>query len=81
MKYLCNIYEFLRPWVFRSDNKTSIMESMEWDRWHCLSAAFSRTPEDLMDAAVFLTSGAPDFANGQILYVDGSILTYIGKHP
>ena len=34
-----------------------------------------------MDAAVFLTSGAPDFANGQILYVDGSILAYIGKQP
>ena len=34
-----------------------------------------------MGAAVFLASGASDFANGQILYVDGGILAYIGKQP
>lgn len=39
------------------------------------------TPEDLMGPAVFLASGASDFVNGQILYVDGGILAYIGKQP
>ncbi|MBR2528362.1 MAG: gluconate 5-dehydrogenase [Blautia sp.] len=38
-------------------------------------------PEDLMGAAVFLASGASDFVNGHILYVDGGILAYIGKQP
>lgn len=39
------------------------------------------TPEDLMGPAVFLASEASDFVNGQILYVDGGLLAYIGKQP
>ncbi|MCR5269382.1 MAG: gluconate 5-dehydrogenase [Lachnospiraceae bacterium] len=39
------------------------------------------SPEDLMGPAVFLASSASDFVNGQILYVDGGILSYIGKMP
>lgn len=39
------------------------------------------TPDDLTGAAVFLASPASDFVNGQILYVDGGILAYIGKQP
>lgn len=37
--------------------------------------------EDLQGPAVFLASGASDFINGHILYVDGGILAYIGKQP
>lgn len=37
--------------------------------------------EDLMGPALFLASDASDFVNGQILYVDGGILAYIGKQP
>ena len=39
------------------------------------------TPEDLIGPALFLASAASDFVNGQILYVDGGILAYIGKQP
>lgn len=39
------------------------------------------TPEDLVGAAIFLSSRASDFVNGHILYVDGGILAYIGKQP
>ncbi|MDR1438781.1 MAG: gluconate 5-dehydrogenase [Clostridiales bacterium] len=38
-------------------------------------------PDDLAGPAVFLASGASDFVNGHILYVDGGILAYIGKQP
>lgn len=36
-------------------------------------------PEDLQGAAIFLSSKASDFVNGQIVYVDGGILATIGK--
>jgi gluconate 5-dehydrogenase len=39
------------------------------------------TPEDLKGPAVFLASEASNFVNGHILYVDGGILSYIGKQP
>lgn len=39
------------------------------------------TPENLERLAVFLASGASDFVNGHILYVDGGILAYIVKQP
>ena len=37
--------------------------------------------EDLMGLAVFLASGASDFINGQVIYIDGGILAYIGQDP
>lgn len=37
------------------------------------------TPEDLVGAAIFLASAASDFVNGQIIYVDGGLLTSFGK--
>lgn len=36
-------------------------------------------PEDLAGATIFLASGASNFINGQIIYVDGGILATIGK--
>ncbi|SHG15129.1 gluconate 5-dehydrogenase [Salegentibacter echinorum] len=36
-------------------------------------------PEDLAGAAIFLSSQAGNFVNGQVVYVDGGILATIGK--
>lgn len=36
-------------------------------------------PEELVGAAIFLSSAASDFVNGHVLYVDGGILATIGK--
>jgi gluconate 5-dehydrogenase len=35
-------------------------------------------PEDVANAALFLASGASDFVNGHVLYVDGGILANFG---
>ncbi len=37
--------------------------------------------EDLEGLAVFLASEASDFINGQVIYIDGGILAYIGQDP
>jgi len=37
------------------------------------------TPDDLIGASIFLASGASDFVNGHIIYVDGGLLTSFGK--
>ena len=39
------------------------------------------TTDDLQGLAVFLASHASDFVNGQIVYIDGGILAYIGQDP
>jgi gluconate 5-dehydrogenase len=36
-------------------------------------------PDDLIGTAIFLSSAASNFVNGQIIYVDGGILATIGK--
>jgi len=46
---------------------------------HRTPAARWGNPDDLQGAAVFLSSKASDFVNGQVLYVDGGILATIGK--
>ncbi len=54
-----------------------------FDQFICAKTPAERwgTPEDLMGPALFLASDASDFVNGQILYVDGGILAYIGRQP
>ncbi len=37
--------------------------------------------EDLQGLAVFLASPASDFINGQVIYIDGGILAYLGQDP
>ena len=39
------------------------------------------TTEDLQGLALFLASPASDFINGQVVYIDGGILAYIGQDP
>ena len=54
-----------------------------FDQFICAKTPAARwgTPVDLMGTAVFLASDASNFVNGQVVYVDGGILAYIGKQP
>lgn len=54
-----------------------------FDQFICAKTPANRwgTVDDLTGPAIFLASEASNFVNGQILYVDGGILAYIGKQP
>lgn len=54
-----------------------------FDQFICSRTPTNRwgTTEDLVGPAIFLASDASNFVNGQILYVDGGILGYIGRQP
>lgn len=54
-----------------------------FDRFICAKTPANRwlKAEELTGPAVFLASEASNAVNGQILYVDGGILAYIGRQP
>jgi gluconate 5-dehydrogenase len=53
-----------------------LADNPEFSKWLCARTPAGRwgRPEELVGAAVFLSSRASDFVNGQIIYVDGGIL-------
>ena len=54
-----------------------------FDKFICAKTPAGRwlNPDELAGPAVFLASDALNAVNGHILYVDGGILSYIGKQP
>ena len=67
------------PGYFATPLNQALVDDPVFDEW-----LRKRTPagrwgrlEDLHGAAVFLASSASDFVNGQVLYVDGGILSVI----
>ena len=67
------------PGYYATPLNQALVDDLDFDAW-----LKKRTPagrwgkvEDLHGAAVFLASGASDFVNGQILYVDGGLLAVI----
>ncbi len=67
------------PGYFATPLNKALYEDPEFDGW-----IRKRTPagrwgrlEDLHGAAVFLASSASDFVNGQILYVDGGLVSVV----
>jgi gluconate 5-dehydrogenase len=64
------------PGYILSDMTRHLAAKPEFDQWVKTRTPAARwgTPDDLVGAAVFLSSSASDFVNGQIIYVDGGWL-------
>lgn len=65
------------PGYILSDMTAHLAAKPDFDAWVKMRTPAGRwgTPDDLIGAAVFLSSPASDFINGQILYVDGGWLS------
>jgi gluconate 5-dehydrogenase len=66
----------IAPGYFVTPLNKALVENVEFNRWICGRTPAGRwgQPHELAGAAVFLASGASDFVNGQVLYVDGGLL-------
>jgi gluconate 5-dehydrogenase len=64
------------PGYFATELTKPLVENPEFNAWVCQRTPAGRwgRPDELVGAAVFLSSHASDFVNGQILYVDGGML-------
>ena len=68
------------PGFIQTDLTRSLWEDESFDKWIKWKTPWARwgKPEDLGNAAVYLASPASDFVTGQILYVDGGLLSTFG---
>ena len=67
------------PGYFATELTKPLVENPEFNKWICGRTPAGRwgNPEELVGAAVFLSSRASDFVNGQIIYVDGGLLAAV----
>jgi gluconate 5-dehydrogenase len=67
------------PGYILTDMNTALIENKEFDTWVKNSNPAQRwgKPEELIGTAVFLSSAASDYINGQIIYVDGGWLAVL----
>ncbi len=67
------------PGYFATELNRALMDDPEFDTFvkRRTPAARWGHPDELGGAAVFLASGASDFVNGQIIYVDGGLLASV----
>jgi gluconate 5-dehydrogenase len=64
------------PGYFATDLTRPLVEDPEFNAMICTRTPAGRwgDPEDLVGTAIFLSSDASDYVNGQVLYVDGGLL-------
>ena len=67
------------PGYFYTELTKPLAENPEFDRWLKNRTPSGRwgNPEELGGTAIFLASKASDYVNGQILYVDGGLLSVV----
>jgi len=64
------------PGYFRTELNRALWSDPDFNKWVAARTPAARwgEPEELIGAAVFLSSAASDFMNGQTIYVDGGLL-------
>ena len=64
------------PGYFRTELNRALWSDAKFNEWVEARTPAARwgEPEELIGAAVFLSSAASDFMNGQTIYVDGGLL-------
>jgi gluconate 5-dehydrogenase len=65
------------PGYFRTEMTEHLFRDRKFSRWVAERTPAGRwgRPGELVGTAVFLSSRASDFVNGQIIYVDGGLLS------
>jgi len=65
----------IAPGYFKTEMTRALYENPAFDAWLCSRTPANRwgEPEELCGAMVFLASGASNYVNGHILYVDGGL--------
>ena len=69
----------IAPGYFDTELTSALVQDVSFSAWVRNRAPAGRWghPEDLVGTVVFLASGASDYVNGQILYVDGGMTAVV----
>ncbi len=67
------------PGYFATEMTKPLVENLEFNAWVIGRTPARRwgNPQELIGAAVFLSSSASNFINGQIIYVDGGMISVL----
>ncbi len=67
------------PGYMLTDMNQALVDNPDFDRWVKSRTPARRwgRPEELVGAAIFLASAASDYVNGQVIYVDGGMLSVL----